>query len=35
MPDFAILNDIFVKLKTSHYDSDKFTKEELIYGAMK
>ncbi|HBA44457.1 TPA: hypothetical protein DEG21_02125 [Patescibacteria group bacterium] len=27
---FPILNDVYVKLKLNHYDSDNFTDNELI-----
>lgn len=32
---FPILNDVYLKLKTSHYDSEKFTDESLLRGAIK
>ncbi|EKE28914.1 MAG: CtpA [uncultured bacterium (gcode 4)] len=33
--NFPILNDVYQKLKSQHYDSSKFKDEELIHGAIK
>lgn len=33
--NFAILNDVFIKLRHSHYDSEVFKEETLIQGAAK
>lgn len=35
VPNFPILNDVYLKIKSLHYDSEKFKDEELLAWAIK